>query len=62
MIITDVPHYVVSVMRCGVTTNLDWPVHGDRKEIESLFDGLDKITKSIPWQKKSDATEPTWTQ
>ena len=25
VLITDVPHYIVAVERCGVTTKLDWP-------------------------------------
>jgi hypothetical protein len=49
-------------MRCGVTTKLDWPVYQPRPDIESLLDALDKITRGIPWKKKSDATEPTWIQ
>lgn len=62
VVVTDVSHYFVSVKRCGVTTKLDWPAYNERKDIESLLSALDKITRRIPWQKKSDATVPTWIQ
>lgn len=58
VLVTDLPHYVVAVERCGVTTMLNWPARGDRKDIESLFDGLDKITAEVGWQKASNSAEP----
>jgi len=66
IVVTDVPHYVISVERCGVTTKLDWPAALPpdyyRKDIASLMNALGKITKSIPWRKTSDSTEPEWIQ
>lgn len=53
VLVLDAPHYVISVQRCGVTTKLDWPVHGARKDIESLFDALDVVTNEISWHKIS---------
>jgi hypothetical protein len=55
--ITDVPHYIVAVARCGVTTKLDWPDFGDRPDIESLFNALDALVKNVKWHKTSDSTE-----
>jgi hypothetical protein len=60
VLVMDAPHDVVSAMRCGVTTKLDWPAYQERQDIELLLDALDKITTRIPWEKKSDKTEPTW--
>jgi hypothetical protein len=54
-LVLGAPHLVVALERCGVTTKLDWPWHGDRKDIPGLFDGLDSISKSIDWQKTSDS-------
>jgi hypothetical protein len=55
--ITDVPHYIVAVVRCGVTTKLDWPAFGARPDIESLFDAFDALVKNVKWHKTSDTTE-----
>jgi hypothetical protein len=55
--ITDVPHYVVAVVRCGVTTTLDWPDFGDRPDIASLFDAMDGIVNGVKWHKTSDETK-----
>jgi hypothetical protein len=60
--VTDVPHYIVSAMRCGVTTTLDWPAYEDRRDIEALLDALDIITTGIRWSKRSDDTKPKWIQ
>lgn len=55
--VTDVPHYIVSVERCGVTKRIDWPalvwpgVSGTH-DIRDLFNGLDRITNSISWRRK----------
>jgi Domain of unknown function (DUF6438) len=62
VLVLDVPHFIISVKRCGVTTKLDWPLFEDRNDIESLMDALDKITESIPWRKTSDSTAPDWIQ
>lgn len=56
-LITDVPHYIVAVVRCGVTTKLDWPEFGDRPDIESLFNAFDALVKNTKWHKTSDSTE-----
>lgn len=56
-LITDVPHYIVAVVRCGVTTKLDWPEFGDRPDIESLFNAFDALVKNVKWHKTSDSTE-----
>jgi Domain of unknown function (DUF6438) len=58
ILVTDVPHYIVAAERCGVTTKLDWPAFQDRKDIESLFDGLDAVTEHIRWHKISNSAEP----
>jgi hypothetical protein len=54
--VTDVPHFIVEVERCGVSKRIDWPagiwpgVSGAR-DIRDLFDGLDRITNSVAWHK-----------
>lgn len=48
---TDVPHYIIAVERCGVTTKLDWPTYNDRKDILSLVYQLNDITEEIRWRK-----------
>jgi hypothetical protein len=58
VLVTDVPHYIVAAERCGVTTKLDWPAFQNRKDIESLFDGLDAVTERIRWHKISNSAEP----
>ena len=55
--VLDAPHYIVAAERCGVTTKLDWPAFQNRKDIESMFDSLDAVTKSIRWHKISSSTE-----
>lgn len=52
-LVLDAPHYVISAERCGVTTKLDWPVHGIRKDIETLLMELDTITDTINWHRVS---------
>jgi hypothetical protein len=56
IIVTDAPHYIISVERCGVTTTLDWQLHvrEDRNDIKALFDGLDLITDRVRWHKVSN--------
>lgn len=56
-LVTDVPHYIVAVQRCGVTTKLDWAAYGKRRDIEDLFDALDAITNGVHWTKTSDSDE-----
>ena len=56
--VQDAPHYIVSVERCGVTTSLNWPSHGERTDIKSLFNDLDFITKSLKWSKTNASLEP----
>ena len=58
VLVLDAPHYVVSAERCGVTTKLDWPVQGDRKDIESMLHGLDALTDSVSWHKVSHKAHP----
>jgi hypothetical protein len=58
MLVLDAPHYIVAAESCGVTTKLDWPAFQDRRDIQSLFDSLDVITKSIRWHKISSSTAP----
>jgi hypothetical protein len=58
ILVTDVPHYIVAAEACGVTSKLDWPAFQDRRDIESLFDSLDVITKRIRWHKISSSTAP----
>jgi len=54
--VTDVPHFIVEVERCGVTRRIDWPaliypgVSGTH-DIRDLFNGLDRITNSVNWHK-----------
>lgn len=56
MFVTDVPHYIVEVQRCGVTKRIDWPaliwpgVSGTH-DLPALFNGLDRITNSVNWHK-----------
>ena len=58
--VTDVPHYIISVERCGATKTLDWPalvypaVSGSH-DIRALFNGLDRITDGVRWQKAGPA-------
>ena len=54
-LVTDVPHYIIAVQRCDVTTKLDWPAYPERRDIEELFDDLDAITNSMHWTKTSDS-------
>lgn len=58
VLVLDAPHYIVAAERCGVTTKLDWPAYENRRDIKSLLDGLDAVTKGISWHKISDSTEP----
>ncbi len=53
--LTDVPHLIIAVDRCDVTTKLDFVDDGQRPDIEKLFDGLDVITGRVPWKKTSDS-------
>jgi hypothetical protein len=53
----DVPHYIVSVERCGVTTILDWPAYEGRKDIMGLLDNLDRVADSVRWHKISDSVQ-----
>ena len=53
VIVTDVPHLVIAVERCGVTTKLDWPDWEKRPDIPSLFSDLDRITNAIYWRRVS---------
>jgi hypothetical protein len=57
ILVLDAPHYIVAAERCGVTTKLDWPAFQNRKDIKSMFDSLDVITKSVRWHKISNSTE-----
>lgn len=54
-LVTDVPHYIIAVERCDVTTKLNWPAYPGRRDIEELFDGLDAITNRVHWTKTSDS-------
>jgi hypothetical protein len=58
VIVTDVPHYVASVERCGVTTTLNWRPYGERRDIDSLFDAFDAVTNRLRWKKLSDKPTP----
>jgi hypothetical protein len=58
ILVTDAPHYIISVERCGVTTVLDWPAYEKRKDIDSLFDDLDLIVASVRWRKVSNSFAP----
>jgi hypothetical protein len=54
--ITDVPHFIVEVERCGVTRKIDWPAMvfagvSGTQDIRALFNGLDRITNSVAWHK-----------
>jgi hypothetical protein len=53
-IITDVPHLIISVERCRVTTILDFANYGQRPDIEKVADELDEVVTRIPWQKVSN--------
>lgn len=55
--VTDVPHYILAVARCGVSTKLDWSSAAGRPDIESLFNALDALVKNVKWRKTSDSTE-----
>lgn len=57
VLVMDAPHYIVATQRCGVATKLDWPAFENRRDIESLLDGLDTITDNIHWHKISNSTE-----
>ncbi|MBV9271506.1 MAG: hypothetical protein JO165_10445 [Candidatus Eremiobacteraeota bacterium] len=57
IMVTDVPHYIVAVQRCGVTTKLDWPAYSRNPKIERLFDSLDNITNRVDWHKRADGDE-----
>lgn len=57
VLVLDAPHYILSVVRCGVTTKLDWPAHDNRQDIESIFARLDAIANRLTWHKVSDSTE-----
>ena len=54
--VTDVPHFIIDVERCGVTRRIDWPalvypgVYGTH-DIRDLFNRLDRITNSVNWRK-----------
>ena len=56
-LITDVPHFILAVERCGVTTKLDWPDYGNRPDIQTLFNALDTIIRNKAWHKTSDSTD-----
>lgn len=54
--VTDVPHFIVAVQRCGVTKRIDWPAMvwpgvSGKHDLRQLFDGLDRITNGVEWQK-----------
>ena len=53
--VTDVPHYIISVERCGVNTSLDWRAMvytgASGGDFGALFNGLDRITNSVVWRK-----------
>jgi len=53
ILVSDVPHLIVVVSRCGVTTKLDWPSYQHRQDIEGLMKDLDAITDGIRWQKSN---------
>lgn len=51
IIVLDVPHDIVAVARCGVTTKLDWPSSTSLPNFSSLFEALDAVTDRIHWHK-----------
>jgi hypothetical protein len=51
--VLDVPDYIVSARRCGVTMTLDWPAAGQRNDIIRLLKDLDDITGSLRWKYKA---------
>ncbi len=58
---TDVSMATIIVTRCGVTTSLDWPEHGTRKDIPVLIAALDHITNGFRWEKAgNDTTDLLW--
>ncbi len=54
VLVTDVPHYIIAVERCNVTTKLDMPSYPERRDVEGLFDALDVIKDQVHWTKTSD--------
>jgi hypothetical protein len=54
-LVTDVPHLIISVERCDVTTKLDIPDFGQRRDIEELFKELDAVADRVHWKKTSDS-------
>ena len=53
----DVPHYIIAVERCGVTTKIDWNTMGDRPRLERIFDGLDVLESRMTWERTSPSQE-----
>lgn len=56
--VTDVPHFIIEVERCGVATRIDWPALvwpgvSATHDLRTLFNGLDRITNSVVWHKAS---------
>lgn len=54
-IVTDVPHLIVAVDRCRVSTKLDLATYGQRPDIDRLFDDLDDVTDKVRWRKQNDS-------
>jgi Domain of unknown function (DUF6438) len=55
--VTDLPHSIISVERCGVTTVLDWNHMAGSGPLEALFKRLDAARDSLTWKKSSDAMD-----
>jgi Domain of unknown function (DUF6438) len=61
-LVSDVPHLLIAVERCDVTTVLNWPEYPQRPDIDGLAKGLDRITDAQTWSKTSDSSESSWIQ
>ena len=55
--VMDVPHLVITVERCSVTTRLNWPQLDARADITALFDALDAIVARGAWKKTRDSVD-----
>lgn len=56
-LVTDVPHLIIAVERCDVTTKLDIPDFGQRRDIAELFKELDAVAEGVHWKKTSDSDD-----
>jgi hypothetical protein len=54
---TDVPHVIIAAQRCDVTTRIDYADYGQRPDVDSLANRLDKLVTQITWKRESKSLD-----